>query len=191
MVGPETAAPNSLVIIKFSSLENDPKFDCNPRNDDWKIVKFLETNEIGIIFVPKQQGTYVFSYAANKDNKTTLLTHQIKITDSIPAPNGDFEKQLIDALKKDNPSREQVQQLFDTYKLAEIDKAKDINELLTSMRKNAPPPNTLTNTRKILDQYLSKKLPKQNITMTKIIREAFAKEFGYVCSILGKILDQK
>jgi len=189
--GPESADVNSVVIINIDVVGQDLKFDCNPKNDNWKVVKFLDNNKTGIVFFPKEEGQYTFSIASNNENKTALSTYSVTVGSSPnPGPVDGLKSTLAKSIKDDKATKEQVQSLAKFYKNATRDlvpKAKDIQELLTEMRKIAPDPNILRATRKSLDTYFQNKLPKQNIVLTRIVRDNFVNEFEKVATTLEQL----
>lgn len=194
--GPQTGSPNNIVIIKIQNQKiNDLKVDCSPKNDSYKLVKFLESNELGILFLPKDPGVYTFAIADNEGGKTSLYLHTITITGPGPGPgpgpNG-IKETLTKTLQTDRATKEQIQQLATFYRkasqlAAQNGQIKDIAGLISEMRKIAPEANILANTRKQLDQYFQTKLPKQNIQMSKIIRDNFVKEFTKIADILESL----
>jgi hypothetical protein len=77
--GPSTKALGRMAIIKVTFTGDDLKFDCNPKNDYWMLVKFFD-DSVGIIFDAEKSGTFVFVAAVNGNGKTAVATYSIIIT---------------------------------------------------------------------------------------------------------------
>jgi len=89
--GPNAIEPGTLARITIQGLDelNDPKIECYPKNDQWEAVKRLDGTPV-ILFYTSQKtvGTFNFVIAGNKDNKTTLIVHEVTVGVSPPVPPG-------------------------------------------------------------------------------------------------------
>jgi hypothetical protein len=85
--GPDEVKAGELVKISVSEIAdlNDPKFQCVPDNVNWFAVKSFDGQAM-ILFATTKPGTYTFSMAGNKDNKTFAILKQVKVIGSDPGP---------------------------------------------------------------------------------------------------------
>jgi len=105
--GPKERKIGQLAIIKLEGTKENVTFDCGPKNDDWKVVKFQENGDYGIIFATEKAGIYhFFAAVADKTGKIETAVHQVVVVGTSPPipiapPITDFNKAVIDAVKAD------------------------------------------------------------------------------------------
>lgn len=88
--GPKETEVGEMIVLKIAGEQGeDPKVECFPKTPKFVASRSLDGKDILIMFSPgkKEAGKeYTFVFVSNKDKKTLMVSHAVKVVGDIPTP---------------------------------------------------------------------------------------------------------